>query len=155
SFAGRRSVPRANGGRKPEVEQNDTALRRDHHVRRLDVPVQLSCGVDRLDSGRKLSSDVCHLSVVNAISRSIAYPRNDVRAGDELHCKETMREVREELEELDEVRMSNIGKEAKLSFQSIHIVWSANVRRFERDLLAERVVERPSHHPAAPFAEFL
>ena len=48
----RRSVPpdALEVGRQPEIEQDDAALARDQDIRRLDVPVQLSGLVQRLDA---------------------------------------------------------------------------------------------------------
>ena len=138
--AGERSIGlravRRERDREAEVEQDQAPRLGDHHVRRLDVPMEFHAGV--------------HCGLVSASCRAMsrsgaktASPRlraeiyGQVHADDDLHREEAGALLREELVEVDEVRVADVREGTKLLLQVVEVVRRQTIERLERDVRPE------------------
>ena len=149
---GLRPVGESDG--EPEVEEDQTSGVRDHHVRRLDVAMELHARVYGGDREHELPGHVAKDPVVDpAALGPRAQVRGELQARDELHGEEADALVGEELVEVDEVRVPDVGEGAKLLFQVIEIVRGHSVQRLEGDVGGELGVVRAVDDPHPPIPE--
>ncbi len=135
--------------RHAEVEQDHAALGGDEDVRRLDVPMKLAGGVERLHAQGKLAQRGAQSLGVRGAPGS--YVRHDVHAVHELHREEDLVLLGgDELVEPHEVRMVDVGGRPELLLEAVQGRGAEVPEPLDCDgrsaLLVERLEDRP--HPA-------
>ena len=146
-------------GRGSEVQEYDASFRRDQHVGRLDVAVQLASGVERHDAldelaqGESQSFEVGGRSLLaldrvrrcghagrlrrspgpRSAAGSLNVPE-EVRSSNELHREEdAVRLGHDELVQTDEVPVMDVGERPKFLLEHVERGGRGVQQRLERD----------------------
>jgi hypothetical protein len=145
-------VPRERPG-QAEVEELDPAFGGDLHVRGLQVPMDHSCTVGRLESPGDLARDV------ERFPQGERPPRKPLGQRDprhQLHDEAPRPAVLLEPVDGRDVRVAQGGEAARLlleSLEALRVVPEALGEHLDRHLAAQAGVPRPVHLSHAPFAE--
>jgi hypothetical protein len=113
--------------REAEVEQHHASGGLDQGVRRLDVAVQAARAVQRRDGEGELGE-----ARAQALGRA-RHVLAEGKPGDELHGEVPLLLLAEELEELDQVGMRQVGDHPELALEAVEPCGIRSLEALERD----------------------
>jgi hypothetical protein len=160
-------------GGEAEVDQHDALVLRDDHIARLDVAVNLARRVQRDQPGRQLAQSMAEPTVllVAGQRRSVEGGRGAVArvwqpgrvvigaalhvakepgAPHQLHGVEPLAVAGDELVELDQVGVDDVGQAAKLALQAVDVMRVQAAQNLECHIsVAAQVARRVDHTDGA------
>src|SRR5205814_4464938 len=137
------------GRDEPEIEHDDSPRLGHQHVGRLDVPVQLPCGVNRMERVGELDDGVGEAALVEHALPQIL---DEGRTLYELHRDEAVLVTDEQLVQLHETRVSDVGERPELLFEEVQLGRIPAAERLQGDLGARLEVVDAIHHAHAAAA---
>ena len=132
-----------------EIEEDRACGRRDQHVRRLEIAMQLAGAVDREHAFRHLAE---HVPQSRNVECGSAHGAEEIHALDELHRVEPLVTLDDELIETHQVRVGHVGEHAEFLLEARDRVGTGVEQRLQRYQLPALPVEggKDDAHAAGP-----
>ena len=133
-----------------EIEQDDPAVGRDHHVGGLEVAVDDVVAVQGHHAHRQLRDRRAQPRLVEPAAGSDVLEEVDTL--EQVHREEPLRAVGLEAMQADQVRVADIGGRAELALEAVESGPVDVRQQLERDAITPHEVHRLEHdpHAAAP-----
>ena len=138
---------------KSEVQNHHPALLRHEHVGWLQIAVNASRFVDRVNPSAKLLHCLHHALAIwlrGRLRQEIAVERNPLHV---FHREEPQRVLRDKLVERHQVHVPKLRQRAELAFEPVEIQATRDVEGLERDLGVKLLVVDEVHFAHAPGTE--